>query len=164
VGARACRARSRGSLFSGARARSVCTSCLLRARLCARCGRRGWHAASPARGPCKVRMRMSSGPRLAVLASAHVRARVQAAAVCAHDGASSTARLMGWWCIPRAGGAPRLRRPRADLSMRVGPRQKLLIEVPSNTNVHVVAAVKEVPPVDACVCAYACVPARASAC
>ena len=88
-------------------------------------------------------------------ASAHVCARMQAAAVCARDGASRTAHLMVWRCIPRAGGALRLRRPRADLSMRVGPRQKLLIEVPSNANVHVVAAVKEVPPVDACACACA---------
>ena len=111
-----------------------------------------------------ARMSTTARTRLEVFVSARVRARVEAAAVCARDGASRTARLMG--CIPRAGGAPRLRRPRADLSMRVGPQQKLLIEVPSNANVHVVAAVKEVPPVDACACACACacVPARASAC
>lgn len=52
-------------------------------------------------------------------------------------------------------GALKLRTQRAGASMRAEPGQKILIEIPSHVNTHVVAAVQEVVEEDASVQATA---------
>jgi len=52
-------------------------------------------------------------------------------------------------------GALKLRTQRAGVSMRAEPGQKILIEIPSHANTHVVAAVQEVIEEDASVQATA---------